>query len=90
MHNIYSELPEEKGGVSIRKKNLSNIFLFISFFYSNASLFCVFLSMRRFCKEGLGVGLQAKYRHIRHPNRGRSAKDKYYADDDGKYEKSFF
>ena len=62
----------------------------IQFIYSKFPVLCVFLpnvEILRRCKEGLGVGLQAKYRHIRNPNRGRSAKDKYYVDDGEKYEK---
>ena len=71
-------------GGNLEERNL------IQFIYSNLPVLCVFLSnveILRRCKEGLGVGLQAKYRHIRNPNRGRSAKDKYYVDDGEKYEK---
>ena len=45
------------------------------------------LEILRRCKEGLGVGLQAKYRHIRHPNRDWATRvRKYYYDDCEKYE----
>ena len=43
------------------------------------------LEILRRCKEGLGVGLQAKYRHIRHPNRDWATRvRKYYYDDSEK------
>ena len=46
------------------------------------------LEILRRCKEGLGVGLQAKYRHIRHPNRDWATRvRKYYYDDCEKYER---
>ena len=74
----YSKLLGGRGG-NLKEISLS-FYSFIQIFQ-----FCVEI-LRQRCKEGLGVSLQAKYRHITNPNRGRSAKDKYYVDDGGKYE----